>query len=73
MPKKIPFKGNDRRILRHKTAMQLMDVGATKFYEILKEDPTFPASVILGKRARGIFSDDLQAWMDGLPQTRGEV
>jgi len=74
MPRKIPFKGNDRRILRHKTAMQLMDVGPTRFYDILKNDPTFPPSVVLGKRGRGIFSDELQSWMDALPRERcGEV
>jgi prophage regulatory protein len=52
------------QILRPKDSRKKLGVGNTKYYELKKKDPTFPKDVILGKRARGIFEHELDAWLE---------
>ena len=51
-------------ILRPKKAQQKLGIGRTQFYELRKQDPTFPKFVTLGARARGQFEHELDAWLE---------
>ena len=53
-----------RKILRHKAAQKKIGVGNTHYHGVLQKDPTFPRDVVLGKRARGKFEDELDEWLE---------
>jgi prophage regulatory protein len=60
------------KILRPKVAQAKLGIGHTKYYELNKNDPTFPKDIILGSRARGKLEHELDAWIEskreGAPQ-----
>ena len=51
-------------ILRPNQARQRLGLGKTKFWALVKGDPTFPKLIELGPRARGVFEDELNAWAE---------
>lgn len=52
------------KILRPKDAQAKLGIGRTKYYELNKNDPTFPEDIILGPRARGKLEHELDAWIE---------
>ena len=51
-------------IIRIKAGVKKAGIGNTQWYELRKTDPTFPKHVALGKRARGVFEAELDAWLE---------
>lgn len=59
------------KILRPKAGQAKLSIGRTKYYELNKTDATFPKDVILGKRARGKFEHELDAWLESKREAVG--
>lgn len=56
------------RILRTAEAAKKLSLGKTSFYELPKNDPTFPRAIILGERARGYSERELDMWLASRPR-----
>lgn len=59
------------KVLRPKAGQAKLGIGHTRYYELNKTDPTFPKDVILGKRARGKFEHELDAWLESKREAVG--
>ena len=53
-----------RRVLRPRKIQEKLGIGKTTYYDLNKNDPTFPKDVLLGKRARGKFEDEVDSWLE---------
>lgn len=51
-------------LLRPRPAAAFLGVGATHFWQLRRQDPTFPRPVRLGIRAIGFRRSDLIAWLE---------
>jgi predicted DNA-binding transcriptional regulator AlpA len=56
------------RILRTAEAAKKLSLGKTSFYELQKNDPTFPRAIVLGERARGYSERELDVWLASRPR-----
>lgn len=51
-------------ILRPKPAARFIGLGDTAFWQLRRNDPSFPAAVRLGVRAIGFRRSELLAWIE---------
>jgi predicted DNA-binding transcriptional regulator AlpA len=51
-------------ILRPKQAQKKLSIGNTKFWDLVRADPTFPRLINLGPRTRAQYEDELDAWLE---------
>lgn len=51
-------------LLRPRPAAAFLGIGATHFWRLRRQDPTFPRPVRLGVRAIGFLRSDLIAWLE---------
>ena len=59
-PAAIP---DNAEILRPKPAARFLGLGDTRFWQLRREDPSFPEPIRLGVRAIGFRRSDLLAWI----------
>jgi predicted DNA-binding transcriptional regulator AlpA len=50
-------------VLRIPRAAQYIGVSTRQFYNIESRDPTFPRSIQLGPKARGVLRESLDRWL----------
>lgn len=61
------------RILRPNMVWEMLGLSSSSFYDLIKDDPTFPKPLIIGKARKGFLMSEVQAYIQQLKRKRDEL